>query len=142
MKKNMLLLQLYIKHKDIPQLLFSNLPEIVEQQQFIFDNFWEKAIPAEQKIKEIEVGIMPQTTIVFSDYKDALQKEINMIKSATREIQIIYSTSSAFHLQEHGGTLQLLKEMASQNPDLKINILHTNKFINQIFSISYTIKEL
>ena len=111
------------KAQDIPQLLFSNLPEIVEQQQFIFDNFWEKAIPAEQKIKEIEDGIMPQTTVVFSDYKDALQKEINMIKSATKEIQIIYSTSNAFHLQEHGGTLQLLKEMASQNHDLKIKIL-------------------
>ncbi len=111
------------KAQDIPQLLFSNLPEIVEQQQFIFDNFWEKAIPAEQKIKEIEDGITLQTTIVFSDYKDALQKEINMIKSAAKEIQIIYSTSSAFHLQEHSGTLQLLKEMASQNPDLKIKIL-------------------
>jgi two-component system sensor histidine kinase VicK len=109
--------------QDIPQLLFSNLPEIVEQQQFIFDTFWDKAIPAEQKIKEIEDGIMPKTTVVFSNYKDALQKEIDMIKSAAREIQIIYSTANAFHLQEHGGTLQLLTEMALQNPDLKIKIL-------------------
>jgi two-component system sensor histidine kinase VicK len=111
------------KAQDIPQLIFSNVSEIVEQQQFIFDTFWEKAIPAEQKIKEIENGIVPQTTVVFSDYKDALQKETDMIKSATREIQIIYSTSNAFHLQERGGTLQLLKDMAMQNPDLKIKIL-------------------
>jgi signal transduction histidine kinase len=111
------------KAQDIPQLIFSNVSEIVEQQQFIFDTFWEKAIPAEQKIKEIENGIVPQITVVFSDYKDALQKEINMIKSATREIQIIYSTSNAFHIQERGGTLQLLKDMAMQNPDLKIKIL-------------------
>jgi two-component system sensor histidine kinase VicK len=111
------------KAQDIPELIFSNLPEIVEQQQFIFDTFWEKAIPAKQKIKEIEDGIVPQTTVIFSDYKDALQKEIEMIKSATSEIQIIYSTSNAFHLQENGGTLQLLKEVASQNHDLKIKIL-------------------
>jgi two-component system, OmpR family, sensor histidine kinase VicK len=111
------------KAQDIPQLIFSNVSEIVEQQQFIFDTFWEKAIPAEQKIKEIENGIIPQTTVVFSDYKNALQKEMDMIKSATKEIQIIYSTSNAFHLQEHSGTLQLLKEMAFQNPDLKIKIL-------------------
>ena len=111
------------KAQDIPQLIFSNLPEIVEQQQFIFDNFWEKSIPAEQKIKEIEDGIMPQTTVVFSNYKDALQKETNMIKSAAREIQIIYSTATAFHLQEQSGTLQLLQEMASQNHYLKIKIL-------------------
>ena len=29
----------------IPQLLFSNLPEIVEQQQFVFDSFWSRAMP-------------------------------------------------------------------------------------------------
>ena len=59
-----------------------------------------KAIPAEQKIKEIEKGIIHPITIVFSDYKDALKKEIEMIKNATKEIQIIYSTANAFHLQE------------------------------------------
>ncbi len=46
------------KAQAIPQLIFSNVPEIVEQQQFIFDTFWDKAIPAEQKIKEIEEGIV------------------------------------------------------------------------------------
>ena len=111
------------KAKAIPQLIFSNLPEIVEQQQFIFDSFWDKAIPAEQRIKELEEGIIPPITIIFSDYKDALEKELNMIKNATKEIQIIYSTANAFHLQEHSGTLQLLKEMAEQNQDLEIRIL-------------------
>ena len=46
-----------------------------------------------------------------------------MIKNATKEIQIIYSTTNAFFLQEKGGTLQLLKEMVSINNKLKINIL-------------------
>ncbi|MER5174231.1 MAG: HAMP domain-containing sensor histidine kinase [Candidatus Nitrosocosmicus sp.] len=111
------------KSQSIPQLIFSNLPEIVEQQQFIFDSFWNKAISAEQRIKEIEEGIVPQITIVFPDYKTALEKEFDMIKNATKEIQIIYSTVNAFHLQEHSGTLQLLKEMAEQNSELKIRIL-------------------
>ena len=57
----------------IPQLIFSNVPEVVEQQQFVFDSFWERAIPAEQKIKEIEKGIIHPVTTVFSDYK--LQKK-------------------------------------------------------------------
>ncbi len=111
------------KSQAIPQLIFSNLSEIVEQQQFIFDSFWDKAIPAEQRIKEIEEGIVPPIAIVFSDYKDALEKELTMIKNATKEIQIIYSTINAFHLQEQSGTLQLLKEMAEQNQDLNIRIL-------------------
>jgi two-component system, OmpR family, sensor histidine kinase VicK len=111
------------KGQPIPQLLFSNLAEIVEQQQFIFDSFWDRAIPSEQKIKEIEEGIVPPITTVFSNYQDALIKEIHMIKNAKKEIQILYSTVNAFHLQENNGTLQLLKSMVLQNDNLKISIL-------------------
>jgi len=112
------------KAQPIPQLIFSNVPEVVEQQQFVFDSFWERAIPAEQKLKEIEKGIIHPITTVFSDYKDAEKIEFEMIKNATKEIQILYSTSNAFYLQEKSGILQLLKEVAEQNSNnLYINIL-------------------
>jgi len=111
------------KAQAIPQLIFSNIHEIVEQQQFVFDSFWKMAIPAKQKIREIEYGVIPAETIVFSDYHDAVNKESEMIKKAKKEIQIMYSTVNAFHIQEKGGTLQLLKEMAVQNENLKISIL-------------------
>ena len=63
------------KAQSIPQLIFSNIPEIVEQQQFVFDSFWKMAIPAKQKIREIEHGVIPAETIVYSDYHDATKKE-------------------------------------------------------------------
>jgi two-component system, OmpR family, sensor histidine kinase VicK len=111
------------KGQSMPQLIFSNLAEIVEQQQFIFDSFWNRAIPSEQKIKEIEEGIVPPITTVFSDHKTALEKEFDMIKNATKEIQILYSTVNAFHLQANTSILQLLKDIAKQNNNLKIRIL-------------------
>ena len=112
------------KAQPIPQLIFSNVPEVVEQQQFVFDSFWERAIPAEQKLKEIEKGIIHPITTVFSDYKDAEKIEFEMIRKATKEIQILYSTANAFYLQEKSGILQLLKEMVEQNNNnLHINIL-------------------
>jgi two-component system, OmpR family, sensor histidine kinase VicK len=46
-----------------------------------------------------------------------------MIREAKDEIQIMYSTASAFHLQEKSGTLELLKEMFDQKENLRINIL-------------------
>ena len=46
------------KAQPIPQLIFSNVPEIVDQQQFVFDSFWDKAIPSEERITEIEKGII------------------------------------------------------------------------------------
>ncbi len=111
------------KAQPIPQLIFSNIPEIVEQQQFVFDSFWKTAIPAKQRIMEIEHGVIPAETTVYSDYHDATKKEEEMIKNAKMEIQIMYSTVNAFHIQEKQGTLQLLKEMAEQNENLRISIL-------------------
>ena len=126
------------KTQSMPQLIFSNLPEIVEQQQFIFDSFWNRAIPAEQKIKEIEEGVVPPITIVFSDYKAAFEKEFDMIKNATKEIQILYSTVNAFHLQAHSSILQLLKNMAAQNNNLKIRILTPiDSSIKQFLSLHF-----
>ncbi|WP_148687702.1 sensor histidine kinase [Candidatus Nitrosocosmicus hydrocola] len=111
------------KAQPIPELIFSNVPEIVDQQQFVFDSFWEKCIPSEQRIKELEKGIKSSVTTVFNEYEKAEKKEFEMIREAKNEIQIIYSTSSAFHLQEKDGTLELLKEMSDQNEDLNINML-------------------
>jgi two-component system sensor histidine kinase VicK len=47
---------LFEKGKIAPQAVYSNLKEVVEQQQYIFENFWIKAIDAEERIKEIEEG--------------------------------------------------------------------------------------
>src|SRR5215469_15355152 len=38
------------------QAFYSSTKQILEHQQYIFENFWEKAIPAEDKIREIVEG--------------------------------------------------------------------------------------
>ena len=38
--------------KPASQIIYSNVKEIVNHQQYVFDTLWNKAIPAEQKIKE------------------------------------------------------------------------------------------
>ena len=111
------------KAQPIPQLIFSNVPEIVDQQQFVFDSLWDKGIPSEQRIREIEEGIQSSVTTILNEYKKAEEKEFNMIREAKQEIQIIYSTASAFHLQEKAGTLELLKQTSNQKENLKINML-------------------
>jgi hypothetical protein len=37
------------KEKPVAQLIYSNVFEIVEQQQYVFDTLWGRAIPAEEK---------------------------------------------------------------------------------------------
>ena len=48
-----------------PQVSYSNVKQLVEQQQFIFDLIWSKAIPAEQRIKEMEEGKSPSESKVL-----------------------------------------------------------------------------
>ena len=47
----------------LTQVIYSNIREVVEQMQYIFDIFWYRAIPAGQKIREIEEGKMKYSII-------------------------------------------------------------------------------
>jgi two-component system, OmpR family, sensor histidine kinase VicK len=53
---------LFEEGKVASQIIYSNVKEIVEQQQYTFDTFWNRAIPAEQRIKEIEEGTVHYET--------------------------------------------------------------------------------
>jgi two-component system, OmpR family, sensor histidine kinase VicK len=53
---------LFEKGKVASQIIYSNVKEIVEQQQYTFDTFWDRAIPGEQRIKEIEEGTVHYET--------------------------------------------------------------------------------
>ena len=113
---------LYEKGKIASQLIYSNAKEIVEQQQYIFDTFWSKAIPAEQKIREIEEGIEPEIIETIRDPVEIQLLAFELIKYATSEILIIFSTANAFHRQEHAGAMKLLKEATAER-HVKIRIL-------------------
>lgn len=49
------------------QTIYSNVKAVVEQHKYFFDNLWKKAIPAKQRIMEIEEDLLPvETRIVDS----------------------------------------------------------------------------
>jgi two-component system sensor histidine kinase VicK len=110
------------KAEPITQLIYINVKEVVEQQQYIFDSFWNRAIPSEQRIKEIEEGIQPDITEVIANYEQAEKIEWELLRSAKEEIQIVYSTVNAFHIQEHGGTIEYLYKLAEEK-GVKVNII-------------------
>jgi two-component system, OmpR family, sensor histidine kinase VicK len=105
----------------IAQLIYSNVKEIVEQQQFVFDTLWNKAIPSEVRIKEIEEGIKPETIEVIVNPNEALEREYRLLKSAKEEIQIIYSAVNTFHMQEKQlGITRILSNLSKQGVSIKI----------------------
>ncbi|MDQ5877111.1 MAG: hypothetical protein M3288_09730, partial [Thermoproteota archaeon] len=55
------------KEKPITHVIYSNAEQIVLQHQYLFETLWNKAVPAEQKIREIEEGIEPEFVEVITD---------------------------------------------------------------------------
>jgi len=46
----------------VPHVFYSNISEMVEQQQSVFDTLWNKAIPAPTRIRELEEGLTAEKT--------------------------------------------------------------------------------
>jgi two-component system, OmpR family, sensor histidine kinase VicK len=111
--------------KAVPHLIYSNVKEIVEQQEYMFEALWSKSIPAEQKIREIEEGIKPDIVEVIQNSSKAKDLYKNIVRDAVEEILLIFPTINAFIRQEKIGVIQWLREVVTkeQYNKLKIRIL-------------------
>jgi two-component system sensor histidine kinase VicK len=117
----------------LQQLIYSNVKEVLEQQQYVFDSFWNKSVPAEQKIKEIEEGVVLGKTEVIQSPKDIQQLFINMVKSAKREVLLVLPTINAFYREERIGIIEFLKQASEGDHRINVRILTpTNDAIGNI----------
>jgi two-component system, OmpR family, sensor histidine kinase VicK len=108
--------------KPLTEVIYSNVKEVVEQGQYIFDTLWRSAISAEQKIREIEEGILPDFIQTITDPYRVQKLGFELTSSAKHEILAIFSTVNAFHRQERVGAIKLLKDMA-EGRNIKVRIL-------------------
>jgi signal transduction histidine kinase len=108
------------KAKPLKQLIYSNVKEIGEQQQYVFNTLWNKAIPSEEKIKEIEEGIIPEFTDIIRNHEEAQSLEWHLLEATKEEIQIIYSTVKAYKLQESIGVMDYLAKLANSGINVRM----------------------
>ena len=115
---------LFEKGKVASQILYSNLAQIVQQQQYFFDTLWSKAIPAKDRIYELEHGVEESPFIeTIRDPVEVQMTAFNHIQSAVEEILTIFSTANAFYRQiVVAGGMQLFRQAASER-NVKIRIL-------------------
>ena len=66
----------------VTQFIVSNASAFVKQQQYFFDMLWEKAIPADERIREIEDGIKPDILEAIKDNQEIKKRFTELIKSA------------------------------------------------------------
>jgi signal transduction histidine kinase len=108
--------------KPVQQLLYSNMKTIVGQQQYIFDTLWNKAIPAEQKIKEIEEGIEPEYFEVFTDRDRERVSQIlfNLAKSVKKEALILLPSAKAMIRVDRLGVIDHIINASQRGATVKI----------------------
>src|ERR671932_842262 len=73
----------------VTQTIYSNAKAILEQHRYFFETLWNKAIPAEQRIRELEQGIEPEFLEVITDGDRAAQLIVEFAKSVKREAQLL-----------------------------------------------------
>jgi hypothetical protein len=92
------------------ELIVSTVKTIVDQQQYFFDMLWYRAIPAEQRIMEIEEGIEPTKTEIIQDTKVSISRAYDIIKSAKEQILVIWATSKTFVIGMNAGVHKLYSD--------------------------------
>ena len=73
--------------KTVSCLIYSDIQEVVEQQQLVFDGFWDNAITAEKRIKEIEEGYEKIETKILDD-QEKIYSKLESFAEASDELLI------------------------------------------------------
>ena len=73
----------------LSQAIITSAKALVQAQEYMFENLWKSAIPAQLKIKEIEEGTKPPFIETLRDAVEIQKVGIDIVKSAKQEIQML-----------------------------------------------------
>jgi two-component system sensor histidine kinase VicK len=107
----------------LPKLIYSDSKEMVEQQQNIFDIFWSKAIPAEQRIKEIEEDREEEFFQVINNPEIATEIYVNLAKSIKNSALLLLPSSKALIIEYKLGVLDHLLQASKNKHSQDIRII-------------------
>jgi two-component system, OmpR family, sensor histidine kinase VicK len=96
------------------QAIYSNMKDMVKQQHRIFDSLWNRAIPIQDRISEVEEGREHEFYEVINDYKKAQEKYIDLARSVDREALLLFANSKAMMRAYRLGVLDYLIEASSK----------------------------
>ena len=104
--------------KPASQMIYSNVKEIVNHQQYLFDTLWNKAIPAEQKIKELEEGVSEFEVITY--HERASQVLIDLAKSVKKEALFFLPNDKAMVRVDRLGVIDHIIDASQNGATIKI----------------------
>jgi nitrogen-specific signal transduction histidine kinase len=70
--------------KPVPEIIYSSVKSIVDQHHYLFLTLWNKSVPAEQRIREIEEGVLPPQTRAVQDPLEILKDTMRMVSRSEK----------------------------------------------------------
>jgi hypothetical protein len=106
-----------------PHIIYSNVKYIVEQQKYVFESFWNKAIPAEQRIREIEEGIESEFFEVIAERKKISQIFLDLVTSVKKEALILFPNDKAMVRAYRLGIIDYLVKVSQKESGVSTKII-------------------
>ncbi len=106
----------------IQNLLASNEGSYIKHFSSMFEQLWKEGVDARYRIKDIEEKVGIAEIEIIRNPVDSIARGWDMVRSARKEINILFSSSNALRRQITMGALPLLKN-AAQRHKVKIRML-------------------
>jgi two-component system, OmpR family, sensor histidine kinase VicK len=107
--------------KPVVQVIYSNVKAVVEQHLYLFGTLWDKATPAEHKIREIEEGIEQEYYKVITDHEKVSQILVELAKSVKQEVLVVLPNDRSMVRLERLGVIDYaIKASQVNGADVKI----------------------
>jgi signal transduction histidine kinase len=106
----------------IQNLLTSNERSYIKHFTSMFEQLWKEGVDARYRIKDIEEKVGIAEIEIIRNPVDSIARGWDMVRSARKEIDVLFSSSNALKRQITIGALALLKN-ASEKQKVKIRML-------------------
>ena len=108
------------ERKSFPHMVASTVKVFVLQQQYFFNTLWEKAIPAEQRIREIEEGRTPEKLEIIHDTYESISRAFDIMKKTQKELLVLFATPRTFKIALQADAGDMYRKMSENGVDIKV----------------------
>ena len=124
-------------YKRLEDFYGKNIKNFIGNTQFVFDTFWDKAIPTPDEIQEIkdDKSSIPSLKVIENP-EEAIRTAINLVQSAEDEVLLLFSSANGFNRRMVLGdgflTLQRLQDKTKGNIKLRILTPFDKKIVDAV----------
>ncbi|HEU0144441.1 MAG TPA: HAMP domain-containing sensor histidine kinase, partial [Nitrososphaera sp.] len=106
--------------KSFPHMVTSTVKVFVQQQQYFFNTLWEKAIPIEQRIREIEEGRVPEKLEILEDTHKSIGRAFDIMSKTHNELLVLFATPRTFAFALQGESADIYRKISQKGVTIKV----------------------